>query len=234
MIDKLLFINEENQFMFRRNIVEYDMQSASLAVSERFNLMDKTLIEQLRNTPKAERVKKVGLMQRDSKEFSDKMLAGIVSTRQEFLDINHITIEDILCLHSDAIVFDMNYQSDIIDHVDNVQFICKGRWSSYMLYKGVEMYYNDGVIDFKGIPKDILKMHTLGLVQYLVKIFEYMEACDDSVIPYMRKFQKRYFFDKLAPYYYTSFPRIGEYKMENLKLFSFLAKVIMTDMKGWR
>ena len=58
MTDKLLFINENISYMFRRNIVEYDMQSASLAVSERFNLMSSTLIEQLRNTPKAERVKK--------------------------------------------------------------------------------------------------------------------------------------------------------------------------------
>ena len=233
MTDKLLFINEDISYMFRRNIVEYDMQSASLAVSERFNLLDSKRIEQLRNTPKIERVKQVGLMQRDNKEFSDAMLQGIVATRQEFLDINHITDDSILCLHSDAIVFDM-IQSDIIDHVDNVKFIRKGQWSSYILFNGVEMYYNDGVIDFKGIPKDILKMHTLGLVQYLVKIFEYMEACDDSVIPFMKKFQKRYYEDKLAPYYYTSFPRVGEHKMENLKLFSFLSKVITSDMKGWK
>ena len=232
MTDKLLFINENISYMFRRNIVEYDMQSASLAVSERFNLMSSTLIEQLRNTPKAERVKKVGLMQRDDKAFSDAMLQGIISTRQEFLDINHITEDEILCLHSDAIVFDMN-QTDIIDHVDNVNFVRKGQWSSYILYRGVEMYYNDGVIDFKGIPKDILKMHTLGLVQYLVKIFEYLEACDDSVVSYMKKFQKRYFSDKLPIYYYTSFPRVGTHKMENLNLFSFLTRVISSDMRSW-
>ena len=160
------------------------------------------------------------------------MLQGIISTRQEFLDINHITEDEILCLHSDAIVFDMN-QTDIIDHVDNVNFIRKGQWSSYILYNGVEMYYNDGVIDFKGIPKDILKMHTLGLVQYLVKIFEYLEACDDSVVPYMKKFQKRYFSDKLPIYYYTSFPRVGTHKMENLNLFSFLTRVISSDMRSW-
>jgi hypothetical protein len=231
MIDKLLFINEDNSYLFRGNIVEYDMQSASLAVSERFNLMSKTLLEQLRNTPKDERVKKVGLMQRDDKEFSDRMIQGIIDTRQEFLDINHISEDDILCLHSDAIVFDM--KSDIIDHIDNVKFVRKGKWSSYMLYQGVEMYYGDGVIDFKGIPKQILKMHTLGIVQHLVKIFEYMEACDDSIIPYMKKFQKRYYEDRLPDYYYTSFPRVGTYKMDNLNLFAFLANVISSDMRSW-
>ena len=233
MFDKLLWVNENNQFVFRRNIVEYDMQSASLSVSERYNLLDKTLLEQLRNTPKIERVKRIGLLQRDSKEFSDRMLQGIIDTRQEFLDINGITEDDIICLHSDAIVFDMK-DADIIDHVDNVKFIKKGQWSSYMLYQGVEMYYSDGVIDFKGIPKDILKQHTLGIVQHLVKIFELLEACDDSIIPYMKKFHKKYLRDKLPDYYYTAFPRLGNFKMDNFQLFAFLMNVIRYDMRSWK
>lgn len=231
MIDKLLFINEDNSYMFRRNIVEYDMQTASLAVSERFGLLDSKLLEQLRNTPKEERVKKVGLIQRENKDFSDRMIQGIIDTRQEFLDINHINDDDILCLHSDAIVFDSH--SEIIDSIDNVKFVRKGKWSSYMLYKGVEIYYGDGIIDFKGIPKEILKMHTLGIVKYLVNIFTYMEAFDEEVIPYMKKFQRKYFEDKLPDYYYTSFPRVGVHKMENLNLFAFIANVVISDMKGW-
>jgi len=231
MIDKLLWTNENNSYMFRSNIVEYDMQSASLAVSERFNLLDTVTLEQLRNTPKQERVKKVGLMQRDSKEFSDAMIQGIITTRQEFLDINHIDEDDILCLHSDAIIFDM--KSNIKSKIDNVEFIKKHQWSSYLLYKGVEIYYGDGAITYKGIPKQILQMHTLGINKYLLKIFSMMEVCDENVISYMTKFQKRYFEDKLPEYFYTSFPKVGAQKMENLNLFAFIANVVLSDMREW-
>jgi hypothetical protein len=231
MTDKLLFINENNQFMFRRNIVEYDMQSASLAVSQRFGLLDPVTIEQLKNTPKIDRVKKVGLMQRDNEEFSNKMIQGIIDTRQEFLDINHIKEDDILCLHSDAVIFDM--KSDIIDKIDNVEFIKKQQWSSYILYQGVEIYYGDGVITYKGIPKDILRMHTLGLNKYLLKVFSMMEECNPEIIPYLNKFQKKYLMDRLPDYFYTSFPKVGAYKLANLKLFGFIANVVMSDMRRW-
>ena len=76
-------------------------------------------------------------------------------------------------------------------------------------------------------------MHTLGINKYLLKIFSMMEACDEDIIPYVKKFQKRYLENKLPEYFYTSFPRIGEFKMENLKLFAFIANVILSDMKRW-
>lgn len=231
-MDKLLWINEDISFMFRANIVEYDMQTASLAVSERYKLLDPILLEQLRNSPKHDRVVKIGLMQRDNKEFSDRMLQGIIDTRQEFLKQNHVDEDDILALHSDAIVFNM--QSPRINtSVDNVKFIRKGQWTSYIQYEGVEIYHNDGIIDIKGIPKDISKQHTLGMIKFLQKIFGYLEACDDTVLSYIRKFQKRYYQDKLQEFYYKSFPKIGEYKTNNLKFLAFMAQVIAMDMREW-
>lgn len=231
MIDKLLWTNEDNSFMFRSNIVEYDMQSASLAVSERYGLIDPITLEQLRNTPKADRVKKVGLMQRDNKEFSDNMINGIIKTRQEFLDINNIQESDILCLHSDAVIF--NTTSNIQSKIDNVEFIKKHQWSSYLLYNGVEIYYGDGAITYKGIPKQILQMHTLGINKFLLKIFSMVESYDDSIIEYLTKFQKKYLMNRLPEYYYIAFPKTGTMKIDNLKFFGFIANVIISDMRRW-
>ena len=218
--------------MFRSNIVEYDMQTASLAVSERYQLLDPILLEQLRNSPKQDRVVKIGLMQRDSKEFSDKMIHGIIETRQQFLDQNHIDDDDILALHSDAVVFNMKTPR-INASVDNVKFIRKGQWTSYIQYEGVEIYHNDGIIDIKGIPKNIAKQHTLGMIKFLQKIFGYLEACDDSVLSYLRKFQKRYYYDKLQDFFYKSFPKAGEIKYNNLNFLAFISQVIAMDMREW-
>jgi hypothetical protein len=230
-MDKLLWFNDDISYLFRANIVEYDMQTASLAVSERYKLIDPVRLEQLRNMPKDQRTREVGLMQRSDKEFSDAMINGIIQTRTEFLQQNHIDENDVLCLHSDAVIFHM--KSPIIDKVDNVTFAHKHTWSSYLRYNGIEIYYHDQCIDYKGIPREMLKCHTLGINRYLSQYFRMMEECDDSIIRFMSKFQSQYLKDQLPPYYYTPFGKRGEYKMDNLRLFAFLANVVLEDMHDW-
>ena len=64
MINKLLWHNDQILYMFRKNIVEYDMQAASLAVSRRFKLIDETRLIQLEQMPKEQRTVQIGLMQK--------------------------------------------------------------------------------------------------------------------------------------------------------------------------
>lgn len=230
-MDKLLWFNPDIQYMFRKNIVEYDMQSASLAVSERYHLIDPIRLEQLKNMPKDQRTREVGLMQRDDQVFSERMVQGVIDTRAEFLKQNNLDDTNIIALHSDAIIFNMT--TDIIGAVDCVKFVPKHSWSSYLRYNGVEIYYGDGCIDYKGIPKELLKLHTLGINRHLLKIFDMVERCDDSVIRYLNKFEMRYLQDRLPDYFYQAFGRRGQYKLENLNLFAFLANVVMEDMYEW-
>lgn len=231
MIEKLQWFNDDISYMFRKNIVEYDMQAASLAVAERFGLLPKDKLIQLRNMPKAQRTKEVGCMQRDDKGFSDKLIQGIIDTRQEFLDRNHIDEDDILCVHSDAIIFNM--KSSIDGNVDCVRFIPKNSWSSYMRYNKIEIYYGNGCIDYKGIPKEMLQMHTLGINKYLLKVFNYLELCDEAVIDYVKKMETRYLQHKLPDHFYIPFGRVGNNQNENLQLFAFIANAIIGDMYEW-
>lgn len=231
MIEKLQWFNEDISYMFRKNIVEYDMQAASLAVAERFKLLPKDKLIQLRNMPKDRRTKEVGCMQRDDKDFSEKLLDGIVKTRQEFLDVNNISEDDILCVHSDAIIFNM--KSSIEDTVDCVRFVPKHAWSSYMRFRNIEIYYGNGCIDYKGIPKEMLQMHTLGINKYLLKVFDMIELCDEGVIDYVKKIETRYITDRLPDFFYIPFGKVGKHKMENLQLFAFVANAIIGDMYEW-
>lgn len=225
----LQWMNPNIQFVFRKNIVEYDMQSASLSVSRRFHLLDDAVIDTYERMTKDKRTKAIGLIQRDDKVFSENMINGVLQTRKEFLEMNHLNDSNIISLHSDAIIF---IQTDnVIDHIETVPFIRKNTWTGYIRYQKLEMFYSDGIVEYKGIPKQMLQQHTLGICQHIRTIFDKLDQCDESIYPYLTKFQKKYLQDKLPEYYYIPFGNTGKYKSENLKLLSFLAQVVMHEMR---
>ena len=229
MFGKTLWMNPDIQYVFRKNIVEYDMQSASLSVSRRFKLLPKELIDQLERMPKDKRTKEVGMKQKYDKEFSDNMINGVLQTRKEFIETNHLTEDTIITLHSDALMFIQKHV--VTDNIEGVPFVRKNTWSSYIRYDRVEMFYSDGTIDYKGIPKQMLQQHTLGINEYLLRIFRMIEDNDPAVYDFIRKFQRNYLQDKLPDYYYIPFGKTGGFKTENLKLLSFIAKIVMKEVK---
>lgn len=229
MFGKTLWMNPNIEYIFNKEIVEYDMQQASLSVSRRFHLLDDTLIDELERMPKDQRTKKVGLIQRDDKRFSDNMINGLLQTRKEFIEVNNLTDDDIITLHSDALMFIK--KKPVFDTINGVPFVHKHTWSAYIRYGNVEMFYVDGTIDYKGIPKQMLQQHTMGMNIHLLKIFEMMENYDDDIIAYLRKFQKKYLNDQLPDCYYTPFGHVGPFKGENLKFLSHLAKIVTQEMR---
>lgn len=231
MHDKLLWMNNDIQYMFHDNIMEYDIVAASLSISERYKLLDKEIIEELKLLPKEKRTKRIGLIQRDDKHFSEQFLSKELIVRKEFIDINNLNETNILSLHSDAVLFAS--KKKIIAIVDGIEFKHKHSWSGYMCYKGIEMFYDDGVITYKNTPSEMLKMHTLGINKYLCNVFDKIENYDTSIISYLSKFQKQYLQDKLPEYFYIPFGKNGKYKMDNLELFAFIANVVLNEMKGW-
>ena len=229
MFGKTLWMNPDIQYVFRKNIVEYDMQSASLSVSRRFKLLPVEFIDQLDRMPKDKRTREIGMKQKYDKEFSDKMINGILQTRKEFIETNNLTEDTIITLHSDALMFIQKHV--VTDNIEGVPFVRKNTWSSYIRYDRVEMFYSDGTIDYKGIPKQMLQQHTLGINDYLLKIFRMIEDNDPAVYDFIRKFQRNYLQDKLPDYYYIPFGKTGGFKTENLKLLAFIAKIVMKEVK---
>lgn len=230
MYAKTLWMNPNNEYVFNQNIVEYDMQSASLSISRRFKLMPKDVIDKWERMPKDQRTKLVGLKQRDDKEFSQNIIGGILRTRKEFIETNNIKPEEIVTLHSDALMFIQKH--DIVDKIHGVPFVKKNNWTSYIRYGRVEMFYNDGVVDYKGIPKQMLQQHTLGMCTYILKVFQLMEDGDtEEAFAYISKFQKQYLQGKLPEYFYNSFGKTGKYVSENLKLCAFIANIMLRELR---
>ena len=229
MFGKTLWYNPDLEYCFNKEIVEYDMQQASLSVSRRFHLLDDTLLDELERMPKDQRTKKVGLIQRDDKAYSDNMINGLLQTRKEFIEANGLTDEDIITLHSDALMFIK--KGPIFDTINGVPFVHKNTWSSYIRYGKVEMFYVDDTIDYKGIPKQMLQQHTMGMNRHILKVFRMIEDYDEEIFAYLRKFQKRYLTNQLPDYFYIPFGNTGQFKGENLKLLAYLAKIAMCEVK---
>lgn len=230
MNEKLLWFNPNIQYMFHANIVEYDMKAMSVSISERYNLLEQSIIDKLKRMPKDQRTRAVGLMQRDNKEYSEKLIKCELETRKKFLETNNLTESDVICLHSDACIF--NSRKKIINNIEGVEFKHANTWSSYMRFKGIEMFYDGAVLEYKGVAKELLNQHTMGIHRYLCEVFNKLENYDQSIIDFITKFQMKYLQDKLPDYYYTPFGRLGDFKMSNLELFAFIANVVMREVGG--
>lgn len=232
MHEKLLWFNPNIQYTFNQNIVEYDMNAMSVSISETYGLLDPETIKILKLLPKEERTVRIGLLQRDDKEFSNKLLSCELEIRNKFLEANNLDENNVLSLHNDACIF--MSRKKIISNIDGVKFKHSNTWSSYIYYKGIEMFYADGAIDYKNIPREMLNRHTLGFNKFFCKVFDKMENYDPSILRYLSTFQTKYLQDKLPPYYYFPFGKLGDYKTHNLELTAYIANIVLKEMKGWK
>lgn len=231
MHEKLLWTNPNIQYVFHSNIVEYDMRAMSVSISEKYGLLDKETIQLLKLLPKEERTRKVGLIQRDDKAYSKRLIECELETRRKFLETNNIDESDVLSLHSDACIFKSTKK--IINNIEGVEFKHANTWSAYLNYRGIEMFYDNGVIDYKGIPKEMLGKHTLGMHKFLLTVFDKIENYDSDILDFLAKFESKYLQYRLPDQYYAPFGKMGEYQMSNLALLGFIATVVLSEMRGW-
>lgn len=235
MIDKMkmICINDKIQYMFHQNIMEYDMNAASLSLAERFELLPKETITMLKSLPKKDRVIKTGYIRRDNREFSQEVDKKLKEVRSQFLEENGIDDDSILSLHSDAIIFAS--RNEIKDNINGIQFKRAASSSAYINFNRVEIFYDNGCISYKGIPDEMVKQHTMGLNRYLQKIFEYVENYDSRIFDYMSKFQKNYLQDQYPEYMYYPFCKMGgKFKISNLEFLAFIANIILQEKRSWK
>ena len=231
MYDKMLFYNDNIPYLFHSNILEYDMNAASLSLSERFGLLPKETIERLKRLPKQQRVIETGLIRRNDKEFSVIVDKKLLEVREQFINENNITPEEIISLHSDAIIFAS--RKKIKNNIDGIQFKEAMRCTGYTNYKRIEMFYNDGYIEYKGAVQQLIDQQRMGINLYLIKIFKYIENYDTQILKYMSRFQRDYLMDQLQEFVYESFGRLGDFKYANLELFAYIANIVVQEMKRW-
>ena len=233
MHDKQVWENNDIQYMFHEHICEYDMEAASLSIAKRFQLLDNDLITQLNLMKKEDRVVKIGLIQREDKDFSQSLLSGIRDIRQKFIIQNNLSTDDIIALHSDAVF--MRTHNKVITDIEGVNFRKKGEWTSFMRFKNINMYYMNDYIKYQNINQTMLMEQTMGINLHIKKVFRMIEDYDEDIFNYLSKFQMQYLQDKLPQQYYVPFGRVGaDYKAYNLQLLAFLANVVIEETRHWK
>lgn len=229
--DRMIWYNDNIQFMFHNNILEYDMNAASLSLSERFGLLPKETIERLKRLDKKNRVIQTGLIRRNDQNFSVEVDKKLIEVRNQFIQENGILPNDLISLHSDAVIFAS--RKKIKDRINGIQFKVSNKSTGYMNFNKLEMFYDNDYITYKGASQQLLQQHTMGINKYLIKIFKYIENYDPRVLKYMSKFQKNYLQDQFPEFMYVKFGSIGDFKYGNLELFGFVANVVLKEMSGW-
>ena len=213
------------------DISDYDEEIQEI----NFKLLPKEIISELKLMSKTQRTIKMGKLQRDDKQFSENLLAGIRNIRKKFIEMNNLTENDILSLHSDACFINTN--KSIISNIEGVNFRKKNSWNSYVRYKGIEMFYKydikNNYIDYKNVPIEMVQQHEMGLNTYLKRVFGYIEDYDENVLKYIAKFQKQYLKNELPEYFYTPFGRNGTNKFSNMELTAFIAQIVIKEVNEW-
>lgn len=232
MIDfnKLLTTNPEITHAFHGKIMECDMREASLQISDVFNLLPKDTINELHLLPKEERVIKVGLIQKGNQEFSDSLFTKLKEVRKHFIDINKIVDEEVISLHSDAIFINTKKPLKLI--IDGIEFKIKHKWTSYIRYNNIEMLY-DGDTDsivYKGISSNVLKFHTIGLCQHILKVFQMIENNDELIFNYLADYQSKYLSGQLNPNCYKPFGQLNGDIKYNLKFLAYLCNIAIKEV----
>ena len=232
LIDKMIWINSDIKSMFHQNIMEYDMNAASLSLADRFKLLPQETIDTLKRMPKKDRVIKTGYIRRENKEFSVTVDKKLREVRQQFIEENEIDDDSLLSVHSDAIIFAS--RKEIKDNIDGIQFKRSAKSVAYLNYNRVEIFFDGKIISYKGIPEEMVKQHTMGMNKYLTKVFTFIDNYDNRIFDFLSKFQNNYLKDQYPEFFYHPFCKMGGgYKVANLDFLAFIANIVISEVKGW-
>lgn len=229
-LNKLQTFNTDINHVFHGKIIECDMKGASLQIADVFNLLPKEKIEYLRNLPKNERVVQTGLIQKENPEFSDAFHNKLLEVRRHFIEQNKIKDDEIIAIHSDAIW--VNTKRELQYIIDNIEFTSKNKFTSYIRFHNIEILYNDddGSVVYKGVPKQLLEQHSIGLCRHILKVFQMIENDDDRIFDYLSTFQSQYLKWELNDNCYLPFAKVnGDRFSENLELLSFLCNIAIKE-----
>lgn len=205
------WVNENILSLFNKEIYEYDIRSAGINLVIKYKLLPDHIQKKLLAMEKDTRNTKIGLMERDDKEFAKKLSDAFKDIRKMFFESNGLTVNDIVSIKKDAIFVTRKCVFTIFD---NVEFRIKNTYTSYIRLKKIEFYYSHEKMDIKGINKVELQYHTDYLIHFITTYFQKMEYGDKGeVLMFLNRFLMRYKKRELDVEYYKEFKPGGVFKL---------------------
>ena len=203
-------------YLIAHDIYEYDIQKANINVLLYMGLIDKQYYDKLLSMDRMDRQIEIGYLQRYTPGLADKLSEGIKEFRHKFIRTNNLADNDILAIKNDALF--------IIDKIpkytefDNIHFIQKNKYSSYIKLLNFEIYFASSVvngtmtIDVKGIADDKIPLHENGILGFIATVLFLVESGDlDSALSYFNEIYEGYLLRKLNVDYYREFNERSQY-----------------------
>lgn len=201
------WMNLNIEYLFDDEIVEWDIKDAGFSLIKEFKLLPEDEIARLNRMDKGlQRHIEIGNMQKNDKEFSNRLLNAFADARKFFMQTNNIVDNDIVSVKKDA--FFITRKPNRVNF-GQIHFVAKNTYSSYLRFSNIhniEIYYMpDGHMDFKQIGDSCIARHKLYTVEFLKGFIRRMENHDTSVKRYMMKYISEYKSLKMDEEYYLEF-----------------------------
>ena len=208
--EKSVWFNPNIEYLFNDEIVEYDMQSASLNLIKEYSLLPSDKIKELERLDKNSRNVAVGKLQRDLRGFSSALLEKFTEIRGRFVEENKLNDDRILSVKKDAF-FTIGRCG--ITSFGQVSFVVKNIFSSYIRFpsnSNIELYLLSDELIVKGIGEIGLARHRLYLLEFLRKTMTMIENRNSSVKRYLTSFVDEFKKTELDDGYYIEFNNMSQ------------------------
>lgn len=206
-------------FAFSRFIREYDIKKANISILYENNVISKSIYEWLYNAERLERQKYIGVLQLKDPNIITILQDGIIEAKRKLFKFNNIEIQDVLCIKNDAVfIFDKILKTT---KFDNIEFIMKNEYTSYLNLFNIEFYYAYDKItknekcDIKGIGKSA-HFHMDYMAEFIFYIINEIQTEDiETVIGDFNNFYRQYQEKNLPIQYYREFNSDSLYSIIN-------------------
>lgn len=169
-------VNKDLKYLKNVPIFEYDIRDAGFTIIKNKKLLDSKMIEYLETLDKNERNIKIGKLQKDKQypTLAEDMNNEYIHIRQEFVKLNELYVEDLLCIKKDAI-FVIRKQPKITT-IDNVyEFREKNQFTSYFYVRNKEIYLKNDELVLKGFKEEIKEEYKCTLLEHIEKFMKMAE-----------------------------------------------------------
>lgn len=209
-----IFINQNNPYMFNKEIIEYDMKEAGFSLIKEYNLLGKNEIKYLEKLSKDRRTVSIGMMERTNKELVKNKKEAFKEARRMFFEANNININDIISIKKDAIFLNKRIQhTKFKEYID---FRLKNTYSSYIyLGKKLEIYYSSYKTDVKGISDEKLESHNDYMLDIINKFINKCEtSTSENSLEFLKRMVSKYKRRELDFGYYRTFDNRSVFEVD--------------------
>lgn len=217
--------------MVGSEIYEYDIKSAGFNLLRKYKLIPEEKLIKLESHDKKIRQILIGLMCRNDKELKVSLNDAFIDIRKQFFESNDIQDNEVLSIKKDAIFllrpcYNLQF--------DNVEFVKKNVYTSYIYIDKKEIYCNKDVVHVKGINDDkVEKYHKDYMCDLIATCLRLLESMNEKKLrQLLADFSQMYKNRELPVEYYRSFDKNSfyTYNQNSRVLFEDIGDVNMIDI----